>query len=87
MVANEVISFRINASEETGFRKAAYSANEMWSRMTAAQPSKPSHYILAKVAMAFAGLSFNKTEQLEKQAALLDDVERELDSILLKMEG
>lgn len=87
VVANETLSFRIDASEETSFRKAAFSVNEMWSKMCAAQPSKSSHYALAKVAMAFAGLCYNKNQQLEAQSKLLNDLEHNLDELILKMES
>lgn len=86
VVANETINFKIDADDEEGFRKGAHAANEMWKERSMAHPSKSSHHILATVAMAFAGLSYKKTGQLEEQAALLNSLEGELDDILLKME-
>lgn len=88
VVANETIQlYNVSESEEIGFRKAAFSANETWKKMCAAQPGKSSHFILAKVAMAYAGLMFSKQDQLEAQAKFLDDFEHRLDEWLLKMES
>lgn len=86
VVAGEEIVFRVAESEEVGFRKAAHSVNEMWNSLRASQPGKSSHYTLAKVALAFAELTYHKTEQLKNQAALIDKLEKDIDNILLKVD-
>lgn len=86
VVAGEEIVFRVAESEEPGFRWAADNVNEMWSQQRAAQPGKSSHYILAKVALAFAEHSYHKSEQLLTQSALIDRFEKELDEILLRID-
>lgn len=83
----EPIVFNIDASEEAVLRKAAYSVNERWRKWRAEEPGKSSHYILAKVAFAFADLAFHKSEQLEKLSNTLDNLEHDLDDILLKIEN
>lgn len=86
VVAGEEIVFRVAESDEVAFRKAAHSVNEMWNSQRAAQPAKSSHYTLAKVALAFAELSYHKTEQLKRQSALIDEFEKDIDDILLNIE-
>lgn len=83
----EPIVFKVDASQEAIFRKAAHSVNELWNKWRAADPGKSSHYVLAKVALAFAELSYLKSEQLDYETTMLADYEKELDEILLKMEG
>ncbi len=82
----EPFVFSITLSEEPIFRKAAFHVNELWRKMQQDQPSKSSHYALAKVALAFAELYYRKSEQLAAQSKMLDEFERELDEILLTME-
>lgn len=86
VVAGEEIAFRVAESEERGFRWAAENVNQMWNQQRAAQPGKSSHYILAKVALAFAELSFHKSEQLRNQAAMIEQFEKDLDEILLSID-
>lgn len=86
VVGDETVSLPTTQADEEGFRKAAHSANEMWLRFRTAQPSKSPQNALAKVAMAFAGLSYTKAEQLKNCADALDRFEQQLDDILLKME-
>lgn len=78
--------FSISLSEEPVFRRAAYHVNELWRKMCAEQPGKSSHYVLAKVALAFAELYYRKAEQLASQSQMLADFETKLDRILLDME-
>ena len=85
-IANEPITLMIGESQEYALRMAAYTANDLWMRMSANQPKKSSHHVLATVAMALAERSFEKSAQLEKQAAVLNEFEKHLDEILLKME-
>lgn len=85
-VVGEEIAFRVNASEEEGFRWAADYVNNMWNRYQAGQPGKSSHYILAKVALAFAEVIYHQTVQLKEQAELIDQFEKDLDQVLLRIE-
>ena len=78
--------FTISLSEEPVFRRAAYHVNELWRKMCAEQPGKSSHYVLAKVALAFAELYYRKAEQLASQSQMLADFESNIDRILLDME-
>lgn len=54
--------------------------------MKADQPGKSSHYVLAKVALAFAELYYRKSEQLTSQSKMLDEFEQQLDRLLMKMD-
>ena len=82
----EPFVFTIPASEEAIFRKAAYHVNSLWQKMKADQPGKSSHYVLAKVALAFAELYYRKSEQLTSQSKMLDEFEQQLDCLLMKMD-
>ncbi len=82
----EPITFVITPEEEQIFQKASYHVNDVWRKMQKDQPCKSSHYILAKVALAFAELYYRKSEQLNAQSQMLEDFERDIDSILLSME-
>lgn len=82
----EPFVFNIGLSEEPVFRRAEYHVNELWRKMCREQPGRSSHYILAKVALAFAELYYRKAEQLGSQSALLDDFEKQLDDILLQID-
>ena len=55
-------------------------------KMKADQPGKSSHYVLAKVALAFAELYYRKSEQLTSQSKMLDEFEQQLDRLLMKMD-
>ena len=81
----EPFVFSIDESEEAVFRKAARHVNELWRKMQS-QSGKSSHYALAKVALAFAELYYRKSEQLAGQSKLLEDFEKDLDEIILKMD-
>lgn len=83
----EPFGFNVTQSEEPVFRRAEYHVNELWRKMCREQPGRTSHYILAKVALAFAELYYRKAEQLNAQSALLDDFEKELDKMLLQVDS
>lgn len=82
----EPFAFNVGLDEEPIFRKAAYHVNQLWENMRNDQPGKSSHFILAKVALAFAELYYRKSEQLSAQSQMLEKFEKSLDEILLKME-
>lgn len=82
----EPIVFKIDAAEETIYRKAVKHINDFWRKMQADQPGKSSHYALAKVALGFAELYYRKAEQLEEQSRMIENFEKSLDDILMKME-
>lgn len=82
----EPFAFTISLDEEPVFRRAAYHVNELWKKMSAEQPGKTSHDVLAKVALAFAELYYRKADQLSRQTDLLDKFEKELDEILVKID-
>lgn len=83
----EPFVFNIGLSEEPVFRRAEYHVNELWRKMCREQPGRSSHYILAKVALAFAELYYRKAEQLNAQTAMLDGFEKQLDEILLQIDN
>ncbi len=83
----EPFAFNIALNEEPVFRRAEYHVNELWRKMCREQPGRSSHYILAKVALAFAELYYRKAEQLNTQAALLDGFEKQLDDMLLQIDN
>lgn len=82
----EPFVFHVALEEEPIFRKAAYHVNQLWENMKEQQPGKPSHFILAKVALAFAELYYRKSDQLNAQSQMLKEFEKSLDDILLGME-
>lgn len=82
----EPFAFQIAADEEPIFRKAAFHVNGLWQKMQKDQPNRSSHFLLAKVALAFAELYYRKNEQIATQTRLLEDFEQNLDSILLSMD-
>ena len=82
----EPINFSIAPEEIQIYRKAVFHINSVWQDMRKDQPGKSSHYILAKVALAFAELYYRKSEQLAAQSQMLEDFERDIDKILLSME-
>ena len=83
----EPFVFSIGLSEEPVFRRAAFHVNELWKKMSAEQPGKSSHDVLAKVALAFAELYYRKADQLAQQTSLLDKFEKDLDEILIKIDA
>lgn len=83
----EPFGFNIALSEEPVFRRAEYHVNDLWRKMCREQPGRSSHYVLAKVALAFAELYYRKAEQLSAQSSLLDDFEKQLDKILLQIDA
>ncbi len=82
----EPFVFNIKLSEEPVFRRAVYHVNEFWTKMSREQPGKDSHYILAKVALAFAELYYRKADQMVEQQRLMEDFEQKLDSLLIKLD-
>lgn len=82
----EPFAFETTLEEEPIYRKAAYHVNQFWETMRAKQPDESSHFILAKVALAFAEVYYRKLAQLEAQSKLIDDFEKDLDGILMRME-
>ena len=78
----EPFVFTIDLAEEPVFRRAAYHVNELWQKMCKEQPGRSSHYILGKVALAFAELYYRKAEQLGAQSSMLDAFEKQLDGFL-----
>lgn len=83
----EPFGFNIAQSEEPVFRRAEYHVNELWRKMCREQPGRTSHYVLAKVALAFAELYYRKAEQLNSQTELLDGFEKELDSLIIQIDS
>lgn len=82
----EPFVFDLTLEEEPAFRKAAFHVNELWRKMQADCPGRPSQYVLAKVALAFAELYYRKSEVMAAQSKLLDDFEAELDKVLLAVD-
>lgn len=80
----EPIHFEIDRKEEIVYRKAEYHVNKLWNEWRQANKNKSSHEVLARVALAFAELYYRKSDQLEGQARMIDDFEKQLDNLLLK---
>lgn len=80
----EPIHFEIDREEEKVYRKAEYHVNKLWSDWRQVHKNKSSQEILARVALAFAELYYRKSDQLEGQARMIDDFEKQLDDLLLK---
>lgn len=83
----EPLVFNIPLSEEPIFRKAVLNVNKVYRDMRAAQSDKPTEYVLAKVALAFAELYERKVEQMKNQTAVLNDIEAQFDNLLLAVES
>ncbi len=79
----EPIHFEIDRNEEIVYRKAEYHINKLWADWRKAHKNKSSHEILARVALAFAELYYRKSEQLDGQARMIENFEKQLDEILL----
>lgn len=79
----EPFVFNLTLEEEAIFRKAAFHVNELYNKMMAETVNKSSAYVLAKVALAFAELSYRKSDHLSEQSRLLADFEKTLDGLLL----
>lgn len=79
----EPIHFEIDRNEEIIYRKAEYHINKLWGEWRQVHKNKSSQEVLARVALAFAELYYRKTDQLESQARMIDDFEKELDELLL----
>lgn len=79
----ESIHFEIDRDEEIVYRKAEYHINKLWNDWRKAHKNKSSHEILARVALAFAELYYRKSEQLDGQARMIENFEKQLDELLL----
>ena len=79
----EPIHFEIDRKEEIVYRKAEYHINKLWADWRKGLKNKSSHEILARVALAFAELYYRKSEELEGQAQMIDNFEKQLDELLL----
>ncbi len=82
----EPIHFEIKRDEEVIYRKAEYHVNKLWSEWRQAHKNKSSQDVLARVALAFAELYYRKSDELENQARMIDNFEKQLDDLLLKVE-
>ena len=82
----EPIHFEIDRDEEIVYRKAEYHVNKLWSEWRQANKNKSSQEVLARVALAFAELYYRKSDQLEGQARMIDNFEKQLDDLLLQGE-
>ena len=80
----EPIHFDIDRKEEIVYRKAEYHVNKLWQNWFQTSKNKSSHETLARVALAFAELYYRKREQLDGQVQLIDNFEKQLDSLLLE---
>lgn len=80
----EPIHFDIDRNEEMVYRKAEYHVNKLWAEWLKANKNKSSHETLARVALAFAELYYRKSDELEKQARMIENFEKQLDELLLK---
>ncbi|MDE5553612.1 MAG: cell division protein ZapA [Muribaculaceae bacterium] len=82
----ESISLKIDRAEERVYRKAAELINNTWADLRMAHKNKSSHYVLALTALAAAELYYRKSGQIEAQGRMIDDFEKQLDELLLKVE-
>lgn len=82
----EPIHFEIDRDEEIVYRKAEFHVNKLWADWRQAHKNKSSQDVLARVALAFAELYYRKSDELENQARMIDNFEKQLDDLLLKVE-
>ena len=78
----EPIHFEIDRNEEIIYRKAEYHISKLWNSWRQQSKNKSSHEVLERIALAFAELYYRKSDQLEQQAKLIDDFDRQLDKLL-----
>lgn len=81
----EPISLDIERSEERVFRKAAELINESWADLRQTFKNKSSHDVLALTALAVAELYYRRSGEMEAQSKFIDDFEKQLDQMLLKI--
>ncbi len=77
---------KIKRDEEIVYRKAEHHVNELWAKWRQALKNESSQDVLARVALATAELFYRKTGQLDQQAQMIDDFEKQLDKLLKKVE-
>lgn len=77
------IPLKINRAEEPVIRTAEYNVNRLWREWMARFSDKSAYEVLAMVAFQFAKTFVILNNQSDATAKLLDDFEKELDSILL----
>lgn len=76
------ISMNIAAETEELVRRAEYNVNKVWTAWRASFTDYSSKQVLAMVTFQFAKRYFQLLEQVEKQQAVLDEFEKELDRLL-----
>ena len=82
----EPITLKIDRAEERVYRKAAELINNTWADLRQAHKNKSSHFVLALAALATAEVYYRKSGQIEAQGRMIDDFEKQLDELLLKVE-
>ncbi|MFI3239380.1 MAG: cell division protein ZapA [Bacteroidales bacterium] len=93
---NPEIPLSINRDDEEFFRKAEKGISDLWSKWSEVYKNKTSKEVYALVAIQFARLYYQALNQADKREAekqsheiltkkVLDDFEKELDNILLKL--
>ncbi len=80
------IPMRIPAHEEENVRLAEANINELWQKWSAMDEfrDKTSAEVLAMVTFRFAQLYYNTVETSQKLDSVLQELEKELDSLLLQ---
>lgn len=79
-------ALQINMSEEEVIRNAEYHVNKLWRTWRQRFAEKSSTEVLGMVAFQFAKLFTVLNRQAEDMAAVLDQFERQLDSLLLDID-
>lgn len=93
---NPEIPLSINRADEEFFRKAEKGISELWSKWSEAYKNKTSKEVYALIAIQFARLYYQTLNQADLRVAekesyevltkkMLDNFEKELDNILLKL--
>lgn len=85
-IADVEIPLDIDRNDEEVYRKAAYHINQLWGDWRTALKNRSPQEILARIALAFAELSYRKSDELEHQARMIEHFEKQLDELLLKAE-
>ena len=80
----EPIHFEIDRDEEIVYRKAEFHVNKLGADWRQAVKNKSSQDVLARGALAFAELYYRKSDELDSQARMIDNFEKQLDDLLLK---
>lgn len=78
-------ALEINRADEQQIREAEYNVNKLWRNWSTKFHDKTSHEVLGMVAFQFAKAFLVQNKRVEESAAVLDNFEKTIDTILLEI--